>query len=350
MPTRRFALTALASTALLAGTASLPGTAAAQDPIVINFGIAAADGTPWAAQLREIKKRIETESEGRIVVRLRLGGVCGEEVEMVQEVVAGESSREGGWALQAGAFSTAALATGANIPALQLPEFPFLFNDNAEADHVLDTVLFEPMSKKMARRGLTLAYWAENGWRSFYTKSEAATTIEALMNRRMLVQESEVHKAMYKAMLVQAVPLPLSGVLDGLNRGTIDGFDESTLGGMVLGLYQPTKFYTLTKHIYQPTAMVYNSEFLDSLPEDLRKIVLGDRTSETKKGRDGVRAHEDKLQAFFGASGVEIVTPTPAQIEVFRTTTQPVHEQFKEQVGADLYDQVVAALKAFRSK
>jgi hypothetical protein len=44
------------------------------------------------------------------------------------------------------------------------------------------------------------------------------------------------------------------------------------------------------------------------------------------------------------------VTPTPAQIEVFRSTTQPVHDQFKEQVGVELYDQVVAALKAFRSK
>lgn len=343
MPTRRFALTALASTALLAGTVSLPGTAAAQDPIAINFGTAAPDGTPWAAQLKDIKKRIETESGGRIIVRLFLGSVLGGEVEMVQDIV------EGG-RLQAGGFSTAAVATGANIPALQLPEFPFLFNDNAEADHVLDTVLFEPMSKKMARRGLTLAYWAENGWRSFYTKSEAATTIEALMKHKMRVQESEVHKAMYKAMGVQAVPLPTLEVLDGLNRGTIDGFDNTTLFGQASGWFEPTKFYTLTKHIYQPAAIVYNREFLDSLPEDLRKIVLGDRTSETKKGRDGVRALEDELQALFGEMEVEVVTPTPAQIEVFRTTTQPVHEQFKEQVGADLYDQVVAALKAFRSK
>ena len=350
MPTRRFALTALASTALLAGTASLPGTAAAQDPIVINFGIAAADGTPWAAQLREIKKRIETESEGRIVVRLRLGGVCGEEVEMVQEVVAGESSREGGWALQAGAFSTAALATGANIPALQLPEFPFLFNDNAEVDHVLDTVLFEPMSKKMKRRGLTLAYWAENGWRSFYTKNESAATIDGLKKHKMRVQESEVHKAMYKALGVQAVPLPTLEVLDGLNRGTVDGFDNTTLFGQASGWYEPTKFYTLTKHIYQPAAIVYNREFLESLPDDLRTIVLGDRAVETKKGRDGVRAQEGELQALFGEMEVEVVTPTPAQIEVFRSTTQPVHDQFKEQVGVELYDQVVAALKAFRSK
>ena len=343
MPTRRFVLTALASTAMFAGTASVPGTAAAEKPIAINFGTAAPQGTPWADQLADIKKRIEKESEGRIVVRLFLGSTLGGEVEMVQDIV------EGG-RLQAGGFSTAAVATGANIPALQLPEFPFLFNDNAEVDHVLDTVLFEPMSKKMKRRGLTLAYWAENGWRSFYTKNESAATIDGLKKHKMRVQESEVHKAMYKALGVQAVPLPTLEVLDGLNRGTVDGFDNTTLFGQASGWYEPTKFYTLTKHIYQPAAIVYNREFLESLPDDLRTIVLGDRAVETKKGRDGVRAQEGELQALFGEMEVEVVTPTPAQIEVFRSTTQPVHDQFKEQVGVELYDQVVAALKAFRSK
>jgi TRAP-type C4-dicarboxylate transport system substrate-binding protein len=343
MPTRRTALSALASAALLAGSLTLPGGAVAADPIAINFGTAAPEGTPWAAQLQDIKARIEKESGGRIQVRLFLGSTLGGEVEMVRDIV------EGG-RLQAGGFSTAAVATGANVPALQLPEFPFLFNNDAEVDHILDTVLFEPMAKKMARRNLVLAYWAENGWRSFYTKKEAATTIEALRKHKMRVQESEVHKAMYQALGVQAVPLPTLEVLDGLNRGTVDGFDNTTLFGQASGWFEPTKFYTLTKHIYQPAAIVYNKEFLDSLPEDLRTIVIGDRDAETKKGREGVRKLETELQGLFGEMDVQVVQPTPEQIQAFRAATQPVHDQFKEQVGADLYDQVVAALKAFRAK
>jgi len=343
MPTRRFALSALASTALLASAAGIPAAATAQDTYTINLGTAAPEGTPWAAQLTDIKNRIQKESGGRIVVKLFMGSVLGGEVEMVQDIV------EGG-RLQAGGFSSAAVATGANVPALQLPEFPFLFNNNAEVDHVLDTVLFEPMAKKMKRRNLVLAYWGENGWRSFYTKNSDATTLENLRSHKMRVQESEVHKAMYKALGVQAVPLPTLEVLDGLNRGTVDGFDNTTLFGQASGWFEPTKFYTLTKHIYQPAVIVYNREFLESLPEDLRKIVLGDRVLETKKGRDGVRALENELQALFGEMEVKVVTPTAEQIQAFRTATLPVHEQFKEQVGADLYDQVVAALKAMRSK
>ena len=346
MQRARFAIPFLAAGALVAlGAPAIAhaGCNAAEAKYTINFGSAAPEGTPWAKQLQDIKTRIEKESECKVVIKLFLGSVLGGEVEMVQDIV------EGG-RLNAGGFSTAAVATGANVPALQLPEFPFLFNDNAEVDHVLDTVLFEPMAKKMKRRNLFLAYWGENGWRSFYTKEEPATTAEALKKHKMRVQESEVHKAMYKALGAQAVPLPTLEVLDGLNRGTVDGFDNTTLFGQASGWFEPTKYYTLTKHIYQPAAIVYNREWFEALPEDLQKIVLGDRAAETKHGRDGVRNLENELQALFGEMGVEVVTPTQAQIDAFRQAVLPVHDQFKDQVGADLYDAVVAALKAYRSK
>ena len=55
-------------------------------------------------------------------------------------------------------------------PLLKLPELPFLFRDDAEADHILDNVLYAPIKKKLRRRGLHLNMWAVNGWRSFYTK------------------------------------------------------------------------------------------------------------------------------------------------------------------------------------
>ena len=71
-----------------------------------------------------------------------MSGVLGGEVEMVRDIV------EGG-RLQGGGFTTAAIAQGANVPMLQLPELPFLFRSAAEVDHVLDNVLYEPAKKKL---------------------------------------------------------------------------------------------------------------------------------------------------------------------------------------------------------
>ena len=90
---------------LLAALVFLPGRASSGDAeFTVNFGTVAPDGTPWATQLQDIKKRIEQDSEGRIKIRVFLGGVLGGEVEMVRDIVDGGR-------LQGGGFSAAAVAT-----------------------------------------------------------------------------------------------------------------------------------------------------------------------------------------------------------------------------------------------
>lgn len=312
----------------------------------LNFGTVAPAGTPWAAQLQQIKERIGKESEGQIQVNVFLGGTLGGEVEQVQELVEGGA----GGRLQGGGFSTAAVAQGANVPALQLPELPFLFDSDAEADYVLDNVLFEPIKKKLKRRGLVLAMWSINGWRSFYTKQKAVLTIADLAEHKMRVQESEVHKAMYRALGVQALPLPTPEVLDALSRGTVDGFDNTTLFGQASGWFEPTRHYTLTRHIFQPAAIIYSKDWMESLPENLQTIVIGDRRQEQKFGRDAVRGMEGELLALFPELGVEVHEVSADQRKVFADKTRGVHEEFREVVGSDLLDEVYKAIKAFRSK
>jgi TRAP-type C4-dicarboxylate transport system substrate-binding protein len=280
-----------------------------------------------------------------VKVKVFLSGVMGGEVEMVRDIA------EGG-RLQGGGFSTAAVATGANVPALQLPELPFLFRSDAEADHILDNVLFEPMQKKLKRRQLYLAMWSVNGWRSFYTKNSAIQNVEQLKAHKMRVQESDVHKAMYKALGVQAVALPTPEVLDALTRGTVDGFDNTSLFGQASGWFEPTKYYTLSRHIFQPAAIIYGKDFIEALPEDLQTVVLGDRLAEQKKGRDLVRGLEGELINNFKELGITVVEPTEAELKPFIDATKSVHDEFRDQfkVGKDgnLLNDVEAELKKLR--
>ena len=325
----------------LVAVLALPLPAGAAD-FTMNFGTVAPAGTPWAEQLQGIKNTIETQSEGKIKVRLFLGGVMGGEVEMVRDIM------EGG-RLQAGGFSTASVATGANVPALQIPELPFLFNDFSEADHVLDTVLYEPIKKKMKRRGLLLSMWAENGWRSFYTKNKEIHTIADLAEHKMRTQESKVHKAMYSALGTQAEPIPTPEVLDALTRGTVDGFDNTSLFGQASGWFEPTKHYTLSRHIYQPAAIVFSQTWYDALPDDLKPIIDGLQATEQQKGRRGVRDLEAELIANFKEFGMNVYEPTAAELAPFKAAVLPVYGDLREELGADLVDAVLTALSAFRA-
>jgi TRAP-type C4-dicarboxylate transport system substrate-binding protein len=338
----------LFASALAAALLAAPGNSAlaADAEFTVNFGTVAPEGTPWATQLQLEKKRIEEASEGRIKVRIFMSGVLGGEVEMVRDIV------EGG-RLQGGGFTTAAIAQGANVPMLQLPELPFLFRTAEEVDAVLDNILYEPAKKKLKRRNIFLAYWAENGWRSFFTKNKPVKTIADLREHKMRVQESEVHKAMYKALGVQASPISTAEVLDALSRGTVDGFDNTSLFAQAAGWFEPTPYLTLSKHIFQPAAIIYSKSFLEEVEAAdpaLRKIIEGDRVAQSKTGRDLVRGLEAELLSNFTEMGVTVYTPTEAELQPFIDACVSTHAQFADQVGADLLKAVKDELARLRAE
>lgn len=284
----------------------------AQAAFTMNFGTVAPPGTPWSDQLDDIKKRIESKSEGQIKVKLFLGGALGSEIEMIQDVQRGER-------LQGGGFSTAAVGEALDIPLLQMVELPYLFNNEAQADAVLDDVLYEPAKKQLAEKGIAFYSWTENGWRSFGTKGDSApTSPEALTAYKMRAQESPVHLNMYKSMNVQAVAKPVSEVLSSLNTGIVTGFDNTPLFSLAAGWTEPITHYTLSRHIYQPAAVMYSQNFVDSLTPELQAIVLEDPQGEANRGRSAVRKLEAELLVTIAAMGNEVVILTPEQLKSFR--------------------------------
>ncbi len=330
--------------AAAAGVLLVPtSTPEAESTWTVNFGTVAPDGTPWADQLRDTKKRVEKESNGAIKVKIFLGGSLGSEIEMVQDCRKGER-------LQGVGVSTGAMSEGANIPLLQLPELPYLFNSFEEADAVLDDVLFDPMSTELAAKGFVLTIWAENGWRNFATKGGPATSPDELAQYKMRAQESPVHLNMYKALGVQAVSKPTSEVLPALNTGIVAGFDNTPLFSMAAGWIEPVTHYTMSRHIYQPAAVAYSKAWFDQLPADMQTIVIGDPAAEAAKGRVGVRSLETDMLAAIESKGVTVVELTAAQRQVFADKTLSVHKTFlKENPSAlPLYKQIMAKLQSMR--
>ena len=111
-----------------------------------------------------------------------------------------------------------------------------------------------------------LQAWAINGWRSFYTKKSPVKSLEDLRAHKMRTQESKVHKAMYKAFGVQAVALPTTEVLDALNRGIVDGFDNTSLFGQASGWFEPTAFRMVSRSLRQPSMNIARSSNADLCP------------------------------------------------------------------------------------
>ena len=326
------------STGVGSGSARAGGKA----EFVLKIGTVAPDDTPWANHLRAIKKRVESESGGRIKIKLFLGGVLGGEVEMVRSLRRGRIQGWGG--------STAAVAEGAGIEQFMIMELPFLFESFGEADYVLDEVIHEEFTQILAAKGYTFGLWHENGWRNFATKKHAVRTIENLQKLKMRSQESPVHLAMYRALGTQAESIAVPEVLGALQTGMVDGFDNTPLFSSATGWYEGIQHYTISQHIYQPAVILYSKRFIDKLPEDLRKIVIGDWRKETAYGRQAVRAMREDLLQIFRDAKIQVVEMDPAERQKFRDRTRAVHAEFEPRVGQALLQKVYDGQKAFRAK
>merc|ERR1711907_29619 len=103
------------------------------------------------------------------------------------------------------------------------------------------------------------------------------------------------------------------GVMPALNTGIVNGFDNTPLFSLAAGWIEPVTHYTLSKHIYQPAAVMYSQSFVNSLSPELQAIVLEDPKSEAAKGRSSVRKLETELLETIAAMGKEVVTLTPDQ-------------------------------------
>ncbi len=310
------------------------------EPIRLSIGTIAPENTPWSEQIVEIKQRIERESGGRLKVALFFGGRRGSEAEMLAELRRGK--------LQAAAVSNGILTTV--VPECGVLEMPFLFRDAAEADHVIDEVVGGELAAKLSEKGIVLNLWAENGWRSIGTRSKPVRRPEDVRGLRVRAQESAISVEFWKALGAAATPIPLNEVLSALQTGVIQGFDQTPVYMTAAGWHTQIQYYTLTEHMYQPACMVLNRRFLESLPEDLQKIVLGDPRAESLKNRARVRAAADELVAELAAQKIEVIRLTEAEREAFRAAVEPLYSTLRETVGPALLDRVRAALNRYRAQ
>jgi len=319
--TRKLAITAaVISTALLALNTT---PVQAEGGKELNIGSLAPKGTPWYEQLEKFEAAVEAKTDLNVIIRPP--GIMGE-VEMVRETRKGER-------LQAAAVTTGALSEGGNIPVLQIVELPFLFNDNAQADHILDDVLWTPMSKILSSRGFVLAMWSENGWRSFGTKGDPILTPADVAKFKMRAQESDVHMAMYKALGGNAVQKPMTEVLTSLNSNVIDGLDNTALYIMAGGLAEPLDHFTLTRHIYQPAAIVISKIWFDQQDAATQAVLLGARDL-TIESRNKIRSEDAAMIDALKEMGVEVHELTPEQREAFAVQARKMHDEFAASLDA----------------
>ncbi len=224
----------------------------------ITFETMATEGTPWHKMYKRFIKKVTKASNGRLKVKAKFGSPLGENV-IAKRCIDGK--------MDACAVTVGALST--QVKDLAVLELPYLFLSFKEVDRILGGPALIQVKKILTAHNLVFYCWAENGWRSFGTKEIPIRSPEDLQGLKMRAMQSKDHVAMYTALKAKGIPINLPDVAKALEKGEVVGFDQSPMYLTAASWQKHIKYYTLTRHMFQPALVVFNKKFMEGLPPDL---------------------------------------------------------------------------------
>jgi C4-dicarboxylate-binding protein DctP len=228
-------------------------------------------------------------------------------------------------------------------------DLPYLFKNGKEAFEVLDgefgDQLFDQLLQDTGMRGLA---WGENGVRHMANNEKEIVTPEDVSGLKIRTQENQAHMDMISAFGGNPTPIAFNELYSSLQQGVIDGYENpfSLIVGMKF--YEVTKYMTLTSHVYGVYAFVINDDAYQSLPEDLQQILNEEAQKWAEVERQMNQDQEEEGRKVVEENGVTITELTDDQFNKFRDLAQPVVAEYRDVVGADIYDLLMEKLEAYK--
>ncbi len=181
--------------------------------LTIKIGSVAPADSPWDNALKSLAAEWTTISDGEIVLKAYMGGIAGDETDLIRKIRLGQ--------LQAAAITELGLnRITKEVLALNIP---FLIRDEDEYDFVLEKIL--PLFNSLAEKaGFTVLSWIKAGWVHFFSKKPVIFP-EDLKKQALAVPDGdpEILHA-WQELGFKTVPLSLTDYMLGLQSGMVDAF------------------------------------------------------------------------------------------------------------------------------
>ena len=109
------------------------------------------------------------------------------------------------------------------------------------------------------------------------------------------------------------------------------------------------KHLALTRHIYNPMALLISKKFWDTLSPAEKKIISEAAIEAGKYERQVSRQKESEALAELKKSGMQVTELAPGELDKLRQKLKPVVDRAAEKTGAEIVTAVNAELARLRA-
>jgi tripartite ATP-independent transporter DctP family solute receptor len=221
-------------------------------------------------------------------------------------------------------------------PKFAVFDLPYISSNVAAQQKLMKGEAGEILNKNLSEKGgLTCVGWIIRPARSVYSSKGPITKLADFKGLKIRTMQSAPMLRAMELLGASATPIPTAERYLALQTKVVDAAENNLVEILNAKEYEVTKYLSLTEHIIQPTCLCIADNFLDSLPENLRKIVLevgieaGD--AGTAKDAEIVATARKKL----ATQGKMIINDLPDKTPYMKAVA-PLYQEYRDAIGEDL--------------
>lgn len=286
------------------------------------------------------KKEVEEKSGGRIKVDIYPNGQLGTGDEFVQGVIANSIEM-----------------ASINITLLDnlykqnmVISSPGVFASEEETNEILSGEWGKEHFQEMEDSiGVKMIAPICNGFRSFTTSNKELTTVDTAKGVTFRVMQSPVMIKMVEALGAKAVPMAGAEMYTAMQNGTVDGQENPVVNILNDKTYEVQKYLVLDKHVVSVNAVVMNSTFYNSLPQDLQQIIDEASVNSAEAAKNVFNSINEKGIKKLEEYGMSVYIPTDSELEAWHEKIlMPCQEYIRSEIGDEVVDGLLEAIESYR--
>jgi TRAP-type C4-dicarboxylate transport system substrate-binding protein len=308
--------------------------------LTIKMGSMAPASSPWGVALNKLAARWHRITDGQVSLKLYLGGIAGNEPDMLRKMRIGQ--------LHAAAIT----ALGLNYITSEVLtlNLPFFIQEEDEFDYVLKNVRSK-FEEKISEKGFTVLAWSFAGWVHLFSRNPVLYPRD-LKGQKLGVptQDNEILSG-WRAMGFDAVSLSVADIMVGLESGMIDAYYATPMVAAAFQWFGIGNHMSLLRVLPIYGAIIINNDVWKLVPEKHRPAMMEALQEAERIFASESEALEEKALAVMERHGL-VIHPVPDDAQ--REWRDLMTEGFKGTIGKtfsrEFYETVKGYLEEFRAR
>ncbi len=285
-----------------------------------------------------VKNFVEGNTQGEVAVEVYPAAQLGNFRQQLESVALGTQE-----------VTITTCGGAANLwPEIQVNDIPYMFPNDRVTEYVFDGWFTDKLRAHCMKSYPTirLMYISNTGgWRCFVTKDKQIRTPKDLQGVKMRVIESDLQVNLVRGLGGNPTVVPWGELYTAFKTGVVEGTKNGITDVVNAKFHEMLKYITFDNHAYMAAFWWINDDFLKSLPDNHRQVVLDAFYHLRGITRNRVLAQGLDAIDVWKKAGGKIYVPTPSEKAEFVKGAEIAKKWYIDKHGKEWVDLLEKAVK-----